>query len=145
MLKLQYFDHLMQSPLFGKDLDVGKDWGQEKKGTTEGEMAGWHHWLNGHEFEQVPGDGEGQGSLACCSSGGHKWLSKTKQSIREWIFPTSAVLHWGGTIGVFVSFVGHWIQATLITLAKAAFGTWGELWRRWQLEAVWWIHPLQLS
>ena len=50
-LKLQYFGHLMQSQLIGKDPDAGRDWGQEEKGTTEDEMAGWHHRLNGHEFE----------------------------------------------------------------------------------------------
>ena len=48
-----------------KDPDAGKDWRQEEKGTTEGEIVGWHHRLNGHEFEQAPGDGEGPGSLAC--------------------------------------------------------------------------------
>ena len=53
----------------GKDPDAGKDWGQEEKGATEDEMVGWHHQLNGHEFEQTLGDSEGQGSLACCSSG----------------------------------------------------------------------------
>ena len=56
-----------QSWLTGKDPDAGKDWRQEEKGMTEDEMVGWHHWLNWHEFEQAPGDGEGQGSLACCS------------------------------------------------------------------------------
>ena len=50
-----------------KDPDAGKDWGQEEKGTTEDEMAGWHHPLDGHEFEQAPGAGDGEGSLACCS------------------------------------------------------------------------------
>ena len=50
-LKLQYFGHLMQSRLIGKDPDAGRDWGQEEKGTTEDEMAGWHHPLDGHEFE----------------------------------------------------------------------------------------------
>ena len=50
--------------LIGKDPDAGKDWKQEKKGTTEEEMVGWHNWLTGHEFEQDPGDNEGQGSLA---------------------------------------------------------------------------------
>ena len=50
-LKLQYFGHLMQSWLFGKDSDAGRDWGQEEKGTTEDEMAGWHHRLDGREFE----------------------------------------------------------------------------------------------
>ena len=52
--------------LIGKDPDAGKDRRQEKQGMTEDEMVGWHHWLNGHKFEQTPGDGEGQGSLACC-------------------------------------------------------------------------------
>ena len=51
----------------GKDPDARKDWGQEQKAVTEDEMARWCHWLNGHECEQAPGDGEGQGSLACCS------------------------------------------------------------------------------
>ena len=50
-LKLQYFGHIMQSRLVGKDPDAGRDWGQEEKGTTEDELAGWHHRLDGHEFE----------------------------------------------------------------------------------------------
>ena len=58
--------------LIGKDPDVRKDWRQEEKGMTEDEMFGWHHWLNGHEFEQGLGAGDGQGSLACCSPWGCK-------------------------------------------------------------------------
>ena len=59
-LKLQYFGHLMRkSWLIGKDSDAGRDWGQEEKGTTQDEMAGWHHWLDGHESEWTPGDGDG--------------------------------------------------------------------------------------
>ena len=57
--------------LTGKDPDTGKDWRWEEKGMTEDEMIGWYHWLNGHEFEQTLGDGEGQGSLARCSPWGH--------------------------------------------------------------------------
>ena len=57
----------VKSWLFGKYPDVGKDWGQEEKATTEDEMVGWRQRLNGHEFEQTPGGGNGQGSLACCS------------------------------------------------------------------------------
>ena len=57
----------MKSQLIGKDPDAGKDGGQEEKGTTEDETVGWYHQLNGHEFEQVPGVGDGQGSLVCCS------------------------------------------------------------------------------
>ena len=61
-----------KSWLIRKDLDAGKDWRQEKKGTTEDEMVGWCHWHNGHEIEQALGDGEGQGGLACCSPWGQK-------------------------------------------------------------------------
>ena len=60
-----------KSQVIGKDPDAGNDWGMEK-GVTEDEMVGWHHWLNGHEFQQTPGDSEGQGSLACCSPWGCK-------------------------------------------------------------------------
>ena len=69
-LKLQYFDHLMwgTDSLVQKVSNAGKDWRQEKKGTTEDEMVGWHHWLDGYEFEQAPGVGEGQGSRACYNS-----------------------------------------------------------------------------
>ena len=57
---------------------LGKTEGQEEKGTTEHELAGWHHQLNGHEFEQAPGDGEGQGGLACCSLRSHKESDMTE-------------------------------------------------------------------
>ena len=63
--------------LIGKVSDAGKDWRQEEKGTTEDDMLGWHHWLNGHEFEQAPGVIDGQGSLACCSTWGCKELDMT--------------------------------------------------------------------
>ena len=53
--------------IIGKDTSAGKDWRQEEKGMSEDEMVGWHHWLNGREFEQALGVGDGQGSLACCS------------------------------------------------------------------------------
>ena len=67
-LKLHYFGYLMRRiDSLEKTLIAGKDGQQEKKGVTEDEMVGWHHRLNGHEFEQTPGDSEGQGSLACCS------------------------------------------------------------------------------
>ena len=58
--------------LLGKDPDAGKDWRQEEKGRTEDEMVGWHHWFNGHEFEQAPAVGDGQGSLVCYSPWGCK-------------------------------------------------------------------------
>ena len=65
--------------LLGKDPDAGKDWRREEKGTTEDEMVGWHHWLDGHEFVQALGDGEGQGSLACYSPRDRKDLDATEQ------------------------------------------------------------------
>ena len=71
-LKLQYFGHLMQRTDSLEKTDAGKDWRQEEKGTTEDEMVGWHHQFNGHEFEWTLGDGEGQGSLVCCSPWGRK-------------------------------------------------------------------------
>ena len=70
----------VKSWLIGKDPDAGKDWGQEKKGTTEDETVGWHHRLNGHGFGWTPGVGDGQGGLACCGSWGHKELDTT-----EWL------------------------------------------------------------
>ena len=69
-----------KSWLIGKDPDAGKDWKQEKERVTENEMIGWHHQLNGHEFEQTLGDSEGQESLACCSPRGRKELDTT-----EWL------------------------------------------------------------
>ena len=76
-LKLQYFD--TKSQLIGKDPDAGKDWGKEEKRVTEDEMVGWHHWLNGHAFEQTPSDSEGQGSLVCVSPWGFKELDMTER------------------------------------------------------------------
>ena len=66
------------SRLIGKDPNVGKDWRQDEKGMTEDEMVGWHHWLNGHEFEQALGDSEGQESWACCSPWGRKESDTTQ-------------------------------------------------------------------
>ena len=67
-----------KSCLIGKDPDAGKDWGQEEKGMTADETVGWHHGLNGHNFEQAPVVGDRQGSLACCSAWGHKELDTTE-------------------------------------------------------------------
>ena len=68
-----------KSWLIGKDSDAGRDWGQTEKGMTEDEMAGWHHRLNGHEFEWTPGVGDGQRGLACCDSWGRKESDMTEQ------------------------------------------------------------------
>ena len=69
-----------KNQLIGKDPDAGKDWRQEEKGTTEDEMVGWHHWLDGHGFEWTLRVGDGQGGLACCSPWGrrvrHDWVTE---------------------------------------------------------------------
>ena len=65
--------------LIEKDSDAGRDWGQEEKGTTEDEMAGWHHQLDEREFEWTPGVGDGQGGLVCCDSWGHRESDTTEQ------------------------------------------------------------------
>ena len=65
--------------LIDKDPNARKDWGKEEKRVTEDEMVGWYHGLNGREYEQTPGDGEGQGSLACCSPWGLKESNTNKQ------------------------------------------------------------------
>ena len=89
----QSFGHLIW--LIGKDPDAARDWGQEEKGTTEDEMAGWHHRLDGHEFGWNPGVGDGQGGLVCCSSWGRKeldtteWLNWTElmtQQFPSWVY-----------------------------------------------------------
>ena len=76
MLKLQYFGSDTKSQLTGKNPNVGKDWGQEEKAAMEDEMDGWHHWLNGHGFEQTPGVGDRQGGL---ESMGPKRVGRTEQ------------------------------------------------------------------
>ena len=68
-----------KSWLIGKDSDAGRDWGQEEKGTTEDEMVGWHHWLDGREFEWTPEVGDGQGGLECCDSWGRKESDMTER------------------------------------------------------------------
>ena len=85
--------------LIGKDPHAGRDWGQEEKGMTEDEMFGWHHWLNGHEFEQAPRVGDGQRGRACCSPWGCKESYMTKQLNCMW--PLHTAIHIGrkrGTI-----------------------------------------------
>ena len=85
-----------ENRLIGRDTDAGKDWGQEEKGMTEDEMVGWHHQLNGHEFEQSPGDGEGQRNLMYCLPWGHKELDTTEQlnnnNETTWVRPAFTTL-----------------------------------------------------
>ena len=89
----------MKSWLIWKDPDAGKFWGQEKKGTTEDEMVGWHHWLDGHRFGWTPGVGDRQGGLACCSP----WDRK-ESDMTEWLNWTESgkelyeQIVWGGGV-----------------------------------------------
>ena len=70
----------VKSWLIGKDSDAGRHWGQQEKGMTEDEMAGWHHQLDGHEFKWTLGVGDGQGGLACCNS----WVAKSQTRLSNW-------------------------------------------------------------
>ena len=85
VLKKKYSVMLVKEPphvkswLIGKDSGTGRDWGQEEKGTTEDEMVGRHHWLDGREFEWTLGVGDGQGGLVCCNSCGRKELDTTER------------------------------------------------------------------
>ena len=94
-----------KSWLIGKDPDAGKDWGQEKKGTTEDEMAGWHHWLDGHEFGWTLGVGDGQGGLAVLrfmgsQRVGHDWVAELNWTELMQVLPCTSL---GSTIHVVIS------------------------------------------
>ena len=105
-LKLQYFGHLMQRVDSLEKTDAGRDWWQEEKGTTENEMAGWHHWLDGHEFGWTQGVDDGQGGLTCCNSWGRKesdmteWLNWTESQFSLTLHnptvcsPPGSSVHW---------------------------------------------------
>ena len=104
-LKLQYFWPAdAKSWLIGKDFNAERDWGQEEKGTTEDEMARWHHRLDGHEFGSTPGVGDGQGSLECCSPWGQKESDMTEQL--KW-----TELNWTRLVKTFLP----WIKCLLIS------------------------------
>ena len=91
-LKLQYFGHLMGRTDIWKDPDAGRNLGQEEKGMTEDETAGWHHRLDAHEFEWTPGVGDGQGGLACCNSWGRKESDMTERlNWTDWLLGEAKV------------------------------------------------------
>ena len=79
----------VKSWLIGKESDAGRDWGQEEKGTTEDEMAGWHHQLDGRESGWTPVVGDGQGGLACCDSWGHK-----ESDMTEWLIWSDLIVEY---------------------------------------------------
>ena len=95
--------------LTGKDPDAGKDWRQEEKGMTEDKMVGWHYWLDGHEFEQVPGVGNGQGSLVCCSPWGSKKSDMTVTELTN-ILPDLGRIKTPGNLGRNIQFWSAFIR-----------------------------------
>ena len=119
----------------GKDSDAGRDWGQEEKGTTEDEMAGWHHRLNGHEFGWTPGVGDGQGGLACCNS----WDCRELDTI-EWLNWTELKPYWNLHCPMW------WVSQVVIVvicqcrgLKRCRFDLWVQKipwWRKWQPTPV---------
>ena len=99
--------------LIGKDPDAGKDWRQEE-GTIEDEMARWHHWLDGHEFEQAPRVGDGEGSLACCCPCCHKESDMTDWTELNWIFPLIFFVFLSVNTSLSFSFAGYFMYQSLI-------------------------------
>ena len=99
-----------------KDPDAGKDWRQDEKGTTEDEMAGWHHWVNGYEFEQVLGVGDGQVNLACCSPLGYQESETT-----EWLNWTDEVI-----LGSDLFWLWWYIQESMRNVYQSK-GKWKEI------------------
>ena len=95
-----------KSWLIGKDSDAGRGWGQEEKGMTEDEMAGWYHWLDRRESEWTPGVGDGQGGLACCDSWGRKESDTTERL--NW-----TELYWR---------IAHWLKQKKTTLWRKCLG-----------------------
>ena len=110
--------------LIGKDLVSGKDWKQEEKGTTEDEIVGWHHWLNGHEFMQAPGVGDGQGSLACCSPCGRKESDMPKQ------------LNWSELMCRMNNYRNVWLHVYFSS--AIIINTSRHIWRSLQGAMAWW-------
>ena len=105
-----------KSWLLGKDSDAGRDWGQEEKGTTEDEMAGWHHQLDGHEFGWTPGVGDGQGGLVCCDSWGHKESDTTERL--DWTELNWWVTCWSHTFDDSLRFqkIHRWATISMLLL-----------------------------
>ena len=111
-----------KSWLIGKHSDAGRDWGQEEKGTTEDEMAGWHHGLDGREFEWTPGDGDEQGGLACCSSWGRKELDMTEPlkwtELNWWLTSALPVSCFNLPLSIFFLIYDHFLTWITISFWK---------------------------
>ena len=121
--------------LIWKDSDAGKDWRGEKKGTTEDEMVGWHHELDGHKFEQAPGVGDGQGSLACCSPWGRKELDIHERL--NWTHQCNAEPSPTGSLAAHLPLPcrihGASPRVSLVIEISVPIESWGE----WRLKSLW--------
>ena len=120
-----------KSWLIGKDPDAGKDWGQEEKGMTEDEMVGWHHWLNGHGFGWTPGDGGGQGGLACCGSWARKELDNTERL--NWTDPQWIVICFLCALWVELGWSSTFSSSD--PFKKLFTFIWNN-WSRWEIQSI---------
>ena len=121
----------VKSWIIGKDSDAGRDWGQEEKGTTEDEMAGWHHWLNGRESERTPGVSDGQGGLECCDSWGRKESDMTERL--NW-----TELNWSSLITQKDLLICHtFLKIQKSLLCHHFMENRGEKWKQWQILFSW--------
>ena len=121
ILFLSSCESLMTGTLyFIIDPGAGKDWRQEKKGTTEDEMVEWHHWLNGHEFVQAPGVGDGQGNLVCCSPWGCEELDMTERLNNK--YPKVCSLFFQ-SVNI-IQFLLFYIQFHLFSFLSSLFWFW---------------------
>ena len=123
----------MKNWLIWKDPDAGKDWRQGDKGTTEDEMVGWHHQLDGHEFEPALGVGDGQGGLVCCSSWGHKesdmteWLNWTELKLTVVIM--SQYVHTSNNYVVHLKLIQSYVNFISIKLEVEGASTVLNMWK----------------
>ena len=147
-LKLQYFGHLMQRADSLEKTDAGRDWGQEEKGRTEDEMAGWHHRLDGRESGWTPGVGDGQRGLVCCKS----WVSKESDKTERlnWTKPSLYEIYGG----FYVIIIFMWIancsaKASVrcfcnifdISVSFNHYGVEKEYKNVILLKEMWWLTP----
>ena len=137
----------MKNSLIWKDPDAGKDWRKGEKGMTKDKMVGWHHWLNGHEFEKAPGVGDGQRSLACCSPWGRKesdmtewlnWTDSTKRKGRkEDITEINSWLYVSLCITLLLIYVSCYIEYIIICVCCLICGVHYKAHRKPEIKNGW--------
>ena len=144
MLRLKLWPPHAKSWLIGKDFDAGRDWEQEKKGTTEDEMAGWHHGLDGQEFEWTLRVGDGQGGLSCCDSWGHKeshtteWLNWTELN---WTFQEQLLCAKYKSLSMILTITQWDIIISIYRFLKTRVERWTNLPSHMLLSSDKWLLP----